>query len=188
VLAVAVAVAVAILRSGQYGIDVAIIRTLICGSLTILLVATFAGTVLVLDTSLGPRRARRGRGAAARAAAASARQAGGLAIEIARLRVELHRHLADVRTSCARIVTAATAERRRIERDLHDGTQERLVAIGLALDGVPPRRAARARRHRRRRARQGLRPDRTLGADLSARRHAADRTWTRSAFSSVGRR
>jgi signal transduction histidine kinase len=36
----------------------------------------------------------------------------------------------EVRTSRARIVTAANAERRRIERDLHDGAQQRLVAIG----------------------------------------------------------
>ena len=60
-------------------------------------------------------------------------QAGGLAIEIARLRVELRRQLAEVRDSRARIVTAANEERRRIERDLHDGAQQRLVSIGLAL-------------------------------------------------------
>jgi signal transduction histidine kinase len=59
--------------------------------------------------------------------------AGGLAIEIARLRVELRRRLAEVETSRARIVTAANEERRRIERDLHDGAQQRLVSIGLAL-------------------------------------------------------
>jgi signal transduction histidine kinase len=60
-------------------------------------------------------------------------EAGGLAIEIARLRVELRRHLAEVEASRARIVAAADAERRRIERDLHDGAQQRLVSIGLAL-------------------------------------------------------
>jgi len=60
-------------------------------------------------------------------------QAGGLAIEIARLRVELRRQLAEVRDSRARIVAAANEERRRIERDLHDGAQQRLVSIGLAL-------------------------------------------------------
>ncbi|HEY7077239.1 MAG TPA: histidine kinase [Solirubrobacteraceae bacterium] len=59
--------------------------------------------------------------------------AGGLAIEIARLRVELRRRLTEVETSRARIVTAANEERRRIERDLHDGAQQRLVVIGLAL-------------------------------------------------------
>jgi signal transduction histidine kinase len=60
-------------------------------------------------------------------------EAGGLAIEIARLRVELRRQLAEVEASRARIVTAGNDERRRIERDLHDGAQQRLVSIGLAL-------------------------------------------------------
>jgi signal transduction histidine kinase len=60
-------------------------------------------------------------------------EAGGLAIEIARLRVELRRQLAEVEASRARIVAAANEERRRIERDLHDGAQQRLVSIGLAL-------------------------------------------------------
>ena len=60
-------------------------------------------------------------------------EAGGLAIEIARLRVELRRQLAEVQASRTRIVAAADAERRRIERDLHDGAQQRFVSIGLAL-------------------------------------------------------
>jgi signal transduction histidine kinase len=60
-------------------------------------------------------------------------EAGGLAIEIARLRVELRRQLSEVEGSRARIVAAANDERRRIERDLHDGAQQRLVSIGLAL-------------------------------------------------------
>jgi signal transduction histidine kinase len=60
-------------------------------------------------------------------------EAGGLAIEIARLRVELRRHLAEVEASRARIVAAGHAERRRLERDLHDGAQQRLVSIGLEL-------------------------------------------------------
>jgi signal transduction histidine kinase len=60
-------------------------------------------------------------------------EASGLAIEIARLRVELRRQLGEVEASRARIVTAANVERRRIERDLHDGAQQRLVSIGLAL-------------------------------------------------------
>jgi signal transduction histidine kinase len=59
--------------------------------------------------------------------------AAGLAIEIARLRAEVRRRLAEVEESRARIVTAGYAERRRLERDLHDGAQQRLVSIGLAL-------------------------------------------------------
>ena len=76
-------------------------------------------------------------------------EAGGLALEIARLRVGLRRQLAEVEASRARIVTAANEERRRIERDLHDGAQARLVSIGLALrhaqhelDTSTPRRAS----------------------------------------------
>jgi signal transduction histidine kinase len=59
--------------------------------------------------------------------------AAGLSIEIARLRVEVRRQLAEVEESRERIVTAGYEERRRLERDLHDGAQQRLVSIGLAL-------------------------------------------------------
>ena len=59
--------------------------------------------------------------------------AGVLAVEIARLRVGLRRQLEEVEASRARIVAAAEEERRRLERDLHDGAQQRLVSIGLAL-------------------------------------------------------
>jgi signal transduction histidine kinase len=57
----------------------------------------------------------------------------GLAIEIARLRSELAHQLEQVEISRARIVAAGYEERRRLERDLHDGAQQRLVSIGLAL-------------------------------------------------------
>jgi signal transduction histidine kinase len=60
-------------------------------------------------------------------------EAAGLAIEIVRLRVELRRQLEQVEASRTRIVAAGYAERRRIERDLHDGAQQRLVSIGLTL-------------------------------------------------------
>jgi signal transduction histidine kinase len=63
-------------------------------------------------------------------------EAAGLAIEIARLRVELRRQLDEVEASRARIVSAGYEERRRIERDLHDGAQQRLVSIGLELRHV----------------------------------------------------
>jgi signal transduction histidine kinase len=63
-------------------------------------------------------------------------EAAGLAIEIARLRVEVRRQLAEVEDSRTRIVTAGYAERRRLERDLHDGAQQRLVSIGLTVRHV----------------------------------------------------
>jgi signal transduction histidine kinase len=63
-------------------------------------------------------------------------ESAGLAIEIARLRIEVSRQLAEVDASRARIVTAGYEERRRLERDIHDGAQQRLVSIGLALRHV----------------------------------------------------
>jgi signal transduction histidine kinase len=63
------------------------------------------------------------------AAAAAAR----LALENARLGAELHAQLDKVKESRARIVAATDAERRRIERDIHDGAQQRLVALALDL-------------------------------------------------------
>src|SRR5207247_1564661 len=62
--------------------------------------------------------------------------AAGLAIEIGRLRAEVARRLAEVEQSRARIVTAGYEERRRLERNLHDGAQQRLVSIGLAVRHV----------------------------------------------------
>ncbi len=56
-----------------------------------------------------------------------------LALENARLQAELRAQLAEVRASRARIVEAGDAERRRLERDLHDGAQQRLLGIRLAL-------------------------------------------------------
>jgi signal transduction histidine kinase len=56
-----------------------------------------------------------------------------MALENARLQAELRAQLAEVRASRARIVEAGDAERRRLERDLHDGAQQRLLGIRLAL-------------------------------------------------------
>jgi signal transduction histidine kinase len=56
-----------------------------------------------------------------------------LAIEIARLRVEVRLQLAEVEESRARVVRAGYEERRRLERDLHDGAQQRLVTLGIVL-------------------------------------------------------
>ena len=63
------------------------------------------------------------------AVAAAAR----LALENQRLHAELRVQLDEVRASRARIVAAGDAERRRLERDLHDGAQQRLLALGIAL-------------------------------------------------------
>jgi signal transduction histidine kinase len=67
-----------------------------------------------------------------KAAGAAAR----LALENERLQAELRLQLAEVRASRVRIVDAGDAERRRLERDLHDGAQQRLLSLGLALQLV----------------------------------------------------
>ena len=56
-----------------------------------------------------------------------------LALEHERLQAGVRAQLAALRASRMRIVEAADAERRRLERDLHDGAQQRLVALTLGL-------------------------------------------------------
>ncbi|HVF53368.1 MAG TPA: sensor histidine kinase [Actinomycetota bacterium] len=63
------------------------------------------------------------------AAVAAAR----LALVNERLQAEVRAQLEETRASRARIVDATDAERRRLERDLHDGAQQRLVSVSLAL-------------------------------------------------------
>ncbi len=56
-----------------------------------------------------------------------------LALQVARLGVELTRRLDELDLSRARIAQSADEERRRIQRDLHDGAQQRLVTVGISL-------------------------------------------------------
>jgi signal transduction histidine kinase len=56
-----------------------------------------------------------------------------LAIENERLRAEVLSRLHDLRASRARIIETADAERRRLERDLHDGAQQQLLALSFDL-------------------------------------------------------
>ena len=55
-------------------------------------------------------------------------------LENQRLRAQVEASLDDLRESRARIQAAADSERRRIERDLHDGAQQRLVALRVRLE------------------------------------------------------
>ena len=48
---------------------------------------------------------------------------------------EVRRQADELRASRARIVEATDAERRRIERDLHDGAQQHLVALAVSVRG-----------------------------------------------------
>lgn len=54
-------------------------------------------------------------------------------VEVIRLRAELARALREVEASRMRMVQVGDSERLRLERDLHDGAQQRLVALGMAL-------------------------------------------------------
>jgi signal transduction histidine kinase len=62
---------------------------------------------------------------------------------VSKLDAELRERLEELRASRARLVEAGDAERRRLERDLHDGAQSRLVALALLLRAARTR-AARA--------------------------------------------
>jgi len=62
-----------------------------------------------------------------------------LALENERLRAEVLAQLEGLRAARARIVAAGDAERRRLERDLHDGAQQRLVGLSLTLRLARPR-------------------------------------------------
>jgi signal transduction histidine kinase len=56
-----------------------------------------------------------------------------LALENERLATELRANVEQLSASRARIVASADAARRRLERDLHDGAQQRLVSLALSL-------------------------------------------------------
>ncbi len=74
---------------------------------------TYSGAVPGLDSHLGPAIA--------------------LGVENERLQAELLAQLGELRASRARIVETADAERRRLERDLHDGAQQRLLALSYDI-------------------------------------------------------
>jgi signal transduction histidine kinase len=59
--------------------------------------------------------------------------AAGIALENAQLQAELRARLVELKGSRARIVEATLLERQRLERDLHDGAQQRLVSLSIEL-------------------------------------------------------
>ena len=67
-------------------------------------------------------------------------------IEVARLRLVLQEALSETEASRRRLVEASASERRRLERDLHDGAQQRIVATGMRLrllqEHLPPDQSA----------------------------------------------
>ena len=74
--------------------------------------------------------------------------AGLLRSHVAHLDAELLARLEELRASRARLVQAGDAERRRLERDLHDGAQSRLVGIAALLVQARKRDVATPRRPR----------------------------------------
>lgn len=77
---------------------------------------------------------------------AAVRSATSLALENEQMEQELRDQLVEVRRSRERIVTAGDSRRRQLERDLHDGAQQRLVAVSMEL--ARARRATDAREAR----------------------------------------
>jgi signal transduction histidine kinase len=59
--------------------------------------------------------------------------AAGIALETARLHADLAARLDELRGSRVRVIEAGQKERQRLERNLHDGAQQRLVALSLEL-------------------------------------------------------
>jgi signal transduction histidine kinase len=64
---------------------------------------------------------------------ASVAAATGMSIQNAQLQVELRARLEELRGSRMRILDAEQRERQRLERDLHDGAQQRLIALSMEL-------------------------------------------------------
>jgi signal transduction histidine kinase len=59
--------------------------------------------------------------------------AAGMSLENARLQAELRARVEELRGSRARVIEAGQKERQRLERNLHDGAQQRLIALSLRL-------------------------------------------------------
>jgi signal transduction histidine kinase len=62
-----------------------------------------------------------------------------ITLDATRLQAESEQRLEELRASRERIVSAGDAERRRLERNLHDGAQQRLVSVALQLRMVQSR-------------------------------------------------
>ena len=105
------------------------------------------GRYVVLSDKSGPMlRLLLARRADQEQALAGLNPAAWLALRNAQLAAVVKARLADVRASQRRVVAMSDAERRRIERDLHDGAQQRLVSVAfhlrVALRDVSPATAA----------------------------------------------
>ena len=93
--------------------------------------------------------------------------AAGIAIENGRLHVELRARLEELRGSRSRVLAAGQKERQRLERDLHDGAQQRLIALSLDLSLLEQELGAEGRR--RQAPRTGQAGDRHSRSESCAR-------------------
>ena len=75
----------------------------------------------------------------ARRRVAELARAGWVPIEVSRLRLELRDALTEAEAGRTRLAEATAAERKRLERDLHDAVQPRLVATGMRLRSLQRR-------------------------------------------------
>ena len=91
------------------------------------------GTLVDVSIAAAPVRDSTGRVVGNMVAYTDIRERRAQAAEVHRLNDELHARLAELAASRARIVTAGDVERRRLERNLHDGAQQRLVTLALSL-------------------------------------------------------
>ena len=103
---------------------------------------------------------RRRRCATSRELVGAVTSAAGIALENERLQADLRARLSDLRASRARIVEAGDTARRKLERDLHDGAQQRLVSLS--------RRAAARRQQAARRTARGASCSSTAREELNA--------------------
>ena len=91
------------------------------------------GTLVAVSIAAAPVRDGSGRPVGNMVAYTDIRERKEQEAEVHRLNAELHERLEELAASRARIVTAGDVERRRLERNLHDGAQQRLVALSLSL-------------------------------------------------------
>jgi PAS domain S-box-containing protein len=91
------------------------------------------GTLVDVSIAAGPVRDASGRVVGNMVAYTDITERKAQEAEVHRLNVELHARLEELAASRARIVTAGDVERRRLERNLHDGAQQRLVTLSLSL-------------------------------------------------------
>ena len=79
--------------------------------------------------------------------------AAGLGLENGRLHAELRAHVVESPSaSRARIIDVGQKERQRLERNLHDGAQQRLIALSLDLSALEARAGGRSRGARKARS------------------------------------